>query len=79
MILANRTLPLNCLLGGLALMACLPSARLSWLRRKGRAPHFYVTDQAGTRWHFRRRCDLLPDPLRWVLFIGRFEAVSKRT
>lgn len=71
-------MPLNCLCGALALMACLPSWRLSWLRRKGRAPHFYVTDQAGTRWHFRRRCDLLPDPFTWVLFIGEFVRISER-
>jgi hypothetical protein len=53
---------------------------LLWWRRTWRlrilwrccVPHFYVVDATGRRWHFKRRRDVLPWPLRPLWFVGQF-------
>lgn len=67
------TLPGNCILGALVLwlrhggMIELHPSRPTWIT------HCVVRCQDGRRRHFRLERDILPLPIGYFLFLGRFE------
>lgn len=68
----------NCLLGALALlwMERLRRPRFLLRRRPGTlVPHFMVVSEAGLH-HYRVVEDILPWPLCYLLFRGRFQTVQ---
>ena len=68
----------NCLLGAILLMWRLRSLRLRVLWYGRIVPHFYVKDKDGKSWHFKLRDDLLPWPICYLWFRGRFEQMIRR-
>lgn len=68
----------NCLLGAVWLMVrhrsfCL---RASWRGRT--VPHFFVR-VGESWWHFRLVRDVLPHPLCYLWFRGRFDSISNKS
>lgn len=62
----------NCLFGALTLMARFRTFRVraDWKNRV--VPHLYVLDERGRKWHFRVVRDVMPDPLCYFVFVGKF-------
>lgn len=68
----------NCLVGAIALMWMERGRRPRFIlrRRPGTSvPHFMVLSQTGLH-HYRLKKDILPWPLCYVLFRGRFQTVQ---
>lgn len=68
----------NCLVGAIALMWIERSRRPRFIlrRRPGTSvPHFMVLSETGLH-HYRVRKDILPWPLCYLLFQGRFQTVQ---
>jgi hypothetical protein len=75
----NKRLPLNCLLGALALMVVLRTYKLKILHwNDGFIPHFYVLDNQGKAFHFKRVRDYLPEDsgLSPFFFLGAFRELK---
>lgn len=68
---------------------CLFCAFFIWLRYGGRiitsfrpgtrVPHWMVVDRQGNLRHFQVVQNILPWPLCYVVFVGRFEIVRKNS
>ena len=68
----------NCLLGAMVLLwrERKNSPRFIAKRRPGtRIPHFMVSSKTGIH-HYRVSQDILPPPLSYALFRGRFQTVQ---
>lgn len=70
--------PLNCLMGAVILMVYFRTFRIKALLRRGRLPHFYVINNKGEKWHFKREKDFLPAPYNSLAFIGNFVKIEKK-
>lgn len=63
----------NCLLGALILALRHPGGHLIVTRHPPcLVPHLIWCDQQGRRWHYRLCHDILPWPLCYVVFAGKF-------
>ncbi len=70
----------NCLLGAVLLMIRHRTWKLSSTYLPTQSlPHFYVIDQSGTAWHFRRVDHVLPKRFSWLLFRGRYARMRLST
>lgn len=63
----------NCLTGALYLMWRYKTWKLRIITSGlFHMPHFYVIDRNGNKWHYRLEYDVLPYPLTFFVFRGKF-------
>jgi hypothetical protein len=70
---------LNCYLGALLIRRRL-GGRVRSMKVKGwwRPRHYFCQTPDGQLWHFKRLRHILPWPLGYLLFWGRFENMTDR-
>jgi hypothetical protein len=68
----------NCLLGAMWLAVQHRTLQIRALWRGRWVPHLFVRTADGSYWHFRLVRDVLPHPLYYLWFRGRFERLTEQ-
>lgn len=73
----NIPLPGNCLIGAL-LIKLFKGGRVRRIRVRGQGVRHWICQTNSGNYHFKRVKDVLPHPLCYLIFIGRFERMKRR-